>query len=120
LQEQYVQQFQIFYTHMHDMMNAFKRKPIDMNVIDSHSSSLNGEGKALINQVKQIIIDAQAAETLLVKANVLRYKTSDYQRMISLAEQAFFEGKFQLVIQEMTTLLNKIPAINSSSKQKAR
>jgi septation ring formation regulator EzrA len=121
LQEQYVQQFQIFYTHMQDMMNAFKRKPIDMNVIDSHSSSLNGEGKALINQVKQIIIDAQAAETLLVKANALRYKTSDYQRMISLAEQAFFEGKFQLVIQEMTTLLNKILAMNpSSSKQKTR
>jgi septation ring formation regulator EzrA len=92
-------------------VEALSQLPINMNIIQQNLKIMHDEAETCMNQIDHNVNLASATESLLIKANKERHRTSDNQRIISLAEQAFFEGKFEKANQEASNLLKKIQSL---------
>ena len=103
--------FTEYYQRLKIIVDAFKVFPIDMNIIHENLTFIQTEGDATMKDILKTMTLAKDAEKLLIQANKDRHRTSDHQRIIQLAEQAFFEGKFEKAYQETSNLLKKITAI---------
>jgi hypothetical protein len=79
-----------------------------MNVVQQNLNLIKQEGQMLVQRVHATIKLALDTEKLLLTANKDRHRTSDNQKIIALAEQAFFEGKFEKAFSEATNLLKKM------------
>ena len=108
LTEQYGPKLTDFYQRLKQIIDALSVKPIDMNVVQQNLNVIQQDGETLIEQIKQKMILALETEKLLLTANKDRHRTSDNQKIIALAEQAFFEGKFEKAHQEVQNLLKKM------------
>lgn len=97
------------YQRLQNMMDALRKLPIDMNIVHENVRFLQEEGEPFLVNVEETLTQATRAETALLKANYQRHRTTDHQRLISLAESKFFEGRFQEVFQEVEALLKRLP-----------
>ena len=89
-----------------------------MNIVHENVRFLQEEGEPFLVNVEQTLTQATRAEAALMKANYQRHRTTDHQRLISLAESKFFEGRFQEVFQEIEALLKRLPEDLPPSKNK--
>jgi septation ring formation regulator EzrA len=108
LSEQYGPKLTDFYQRLKQIIDALSVKPIDMNVVQQNLNVIQQDGQTLIEQIKQKMTLALETERLLLTANKDRHRTSDNQKIIALAEQAFFEGKFEKAHLEVENLLKKM------------
>jgi len=108
LTEQYDNQLTTFYQNLKQIVDALSLLPIDMNVVQQNLMLVKQEGQALVQRIHATIKLALETEKLLLTANKDRHRTTDNQKIIALAEQAFFEGKFEKANQEATNLLKKL------------
>jgi septation ring formation regulator EzrA len=106
--DQYYPLFTKFYQHLKHIVDALSLLPIDMNVVQQNLNLIKQEGQALVQRVHATIKLALETEKLLLTANKDRHRTSDNQKIIALAEQAFFEGKFEKAYAEANNLLKKM------------
>jgi len=95
LTEQYDNQLTTFYQNLKQIVDALSLLPIDMNVVQQNLMLVKQEGQALVQRIHATIKLALETEKLLLTANKDRHRTTDNQKIIALAEQAFFEGKFE-------------------------
>ena len=109
--EMYQEKFTEYYQRLKIVVDAFQIFPIDMNVIQENLTFIQTDGDSMMKDIQKTITLAKDAERLLIQANKDRHRTSDHQRIIQLAEQAFFEGKFEKAYQETSNLLKKITTI---------
>jgi septation ring formation regulator EzrA len=93
--DQYYPLLTKFYQHLKQIVDALSLLPIDMNVVQQNLNLIKQEGQVLVQRVHATIKLALETEKLLLTANKDRHRTSDNQKIIALAEQAFFEGKFE-------------------------
>jgi septation ring formation regulator EzrA len=105
------EKFTEYYQRLKIVVDAFQIFPIDMNVIQENLTFIQTDGDSMMKDIQKTITLAKDAERLLIQANKDRHRTSDHQRIIQLAEQAFFEGKFEKAYQETSNLLKKITTI---------
>lgn len=110
--------FAACYERLKHILDALKHLPIDMNVVEENLLFLREEGEPFLNEVKASIAMAKQAEAALIKANYQRHRTSDHQRLISLAESKFFEGRFQEVYHDMDALLKRLPEEEGTKQKK--
>jgi septation ring formation regulator EzrA len=115
LSDQYQPLLTNFYQRLKQIIDALNVKPIDMNVVQQNLNIIKQDGQELIVQIEQKMKLALETEKLLLTANKDRHRTSDNHKIIALAEQAFFEGKFEKAHQEVQNLLKKMP-IQKSGK----
>lgn len=108
LTEQYDNQLTTFYQNLKQIVDALSLLPIDMNVVQQNLVLVKQEGQALVQRIHATIKLALETEKLLLTANKDRHRTTDNQKIIALAEQAFFEGKFEKANQEASNLLKKL------------
>jgi septation ring formation regulator EzrA len=108
LTEAYYPQLTSFYQNLKHIIDALSSLPIDMNIVQKNLGRINVEGQALIQQIQATTRLALDTEKLLLTANKERHRTTDNQKIIALAEQAFFEGKFEKAYQEANNLLKKM------------
>jgi len=106
--EQYYPSLTKFYQHLKQIVDALSLLPIDMNVVQQNLNIIKQEGQSLVQRVHATIKLALETEKLLLHANKDRHRTSDNQKIIALAEQAFFEGKFEKAHSEASNLLKKL------------
>jgi septation ring formation regulator EzrA len=106
--DQYYPLLTKFYQHLKQIVDALSLLPIDMNVVQQNLNLIKQEGQMLVQRVHATIKLALDTEKLLLTANKDRHRTSDNQKIIALAEQAFFEGKFEKAFSEATNLLKKM------------
>jgi septation ring formation regulator EzrA len=106
--DQYYPLFTKFYQHLKQIVDALSLLPIDMNVVQQNLNLIKQEGQAVVQRVHATIKLALETEKLLLTANKDRHRTSDNQKIIALAEQAFFEGKFEKAYAEANNLLKKM------------
>lgn len=106
--DQYYPLFTKFYQHLKQIVDALSLLPIDMNVVQQNLNLIKQEGQAVVQRVQATIKLALETEKLLLTANKDRHRTSDNQKIIALAEQAFFEGKFEKAYAEANNLLKKM------------
>jgi septation ring formation regulator EzrA len=106
--DQYYPLLTRFYQHLKQIVDALSLLPIDMNVVQQNLNVIKQEGQALVQRVHATIKLALETEKLLLSANKERHRTSDNQKIIALAEQAFFEGKFEKAYAEANNLLKKM------------
>ena len=106
--DQYYPLLTTFYQHLKQIVDALSLLPIDMNVVQQNLNVIKQEGQALVQRVHATIKLALETEKLLLSANKERHRTSDNQKIIALAEQAFFEGKFEKAYAEASNLLKKM------------
>lgn len=106
--EQYDPLLTKLYQHLKHIVDALSQLPIDMNVVQQNLNVVKEEGQSLVTRIDKTIKLALETEKLLLVANKERHRTSDNQRIIALAEQAFFEGKFEKAHLEATNLLKKM------------
>jgi septation ring formation regulator EzrA len=106
--DQYYPLFTKFYQHLKHIVDALSLLPIDMNVVQQNLNLIKQEGQAVVQRVHATIKLALETEKLLLTANKDRHRTSDNQKIIALAEQAFFEGKFEKAYAEANNLLKKM------------
>jgi septation ring formation regulator EzrA len=106
--DQYYPLLTKFYQHLKQIVDALSLLPIDMNVVQQNLNVIKQEGQALVQRVHATIKLALETEKLLLSANKERHRTSDNQKIIALAEQAFFEGKFEKAYAEASNLLKKM------------
>ena len=106
--DQYYPLLTKFYQHLKQIVDALSLLPIDMNVVQQNLNVIKQEGQALVQRVHATIKLALETEKLLLSANKERHRTSDNQKIIALAEQAFFEGKFEKAYAEANNLLKKM------------
>jgi septation ring formation regulator EzrA len=111
LEEPYLVTLSSYYGRLQSIVEALSQLPINMNIIQQNLKIMHDEAEAFMNQIDHNVNLASATESLLIKANKERHRTSDNQRIISLAEQAFFEGKFEKANQEASNLLKKIQSL---------
>jgi septation ring formation regulator EzrA len=109
--EMHQEKFTEYYQRLKIVVDAFQIFPIDMNVIQENLTFIQTDGDSMMKDIQKTITLAKDAERLLIQANKDRHRTSDHQRIIQLAEQAFFEGKFEKAYQETSNLLKKITTI---------
>jgi septation ring formation regulator EzrA len=110
--------FTRLYETLNHILNALQQLPINMNIVDENLRFLNEEGEPFLQQRRLDVEDAKKAEMSLLKANQERHRTSDHQRLISLAEAKFFEGKFKEVWQDMDQLFKRMPEEGTNQKHK--
>ncbi len=103
-----------YYARLQQIVEALSQLPINMNVIQQNLKFMHEQAETLIRNIEHNVNLATDTESLLLKANKDRHRTSDNQRIISLAEQAFFEGKFEKANLETATLLKKIQSLKST------
>jgi septation ring formation regulator EzrA len=108
LSDQYYPLLTKFYQHLKQIVDALSLLPIDMNVVQQNINLIKQEGQMLVQRVHATIKLALETEKLLLTANKDRHRTSDNQKIIALAEQAFFEGKFEKAYAEANNLLKKM------------
>ena len=106
--DQYYPLLTKFYQHLRQIVDALSLLPIDMNVVQQNLNLIKQEGQVLVQRVHATIKLALETEKLLLTANKDRHRTSDNQKIIALAEQAFFEGKFEKAYAEANNLLKKM------------
>ncbi len=106
--DQYYPLFTKFYQHLKQIVDALSLLPIDMNVVQQNLNLIKQEGQAVVQRVHATIKLALETEKLLLTANKDRHRTSDNQKIIALAEQAFFEAKFEKAYAEANNLLKKM------------
>jgi septation ring formation regulator EzrA len=106
--DQYYPLLTKFYQHLKQIVDALSLLPIDMNVVQQNLNLIKQEGQSLVQRVHATIKLALETEKLLLTANKDRHRTSDNQKIIALAEQAFFEGKFEKAYAEANNLLKKM------------
>jgi septation ring formation regulator EzrA len=106
--DQYYPLLTKFYQHLKQIVDALSLLPIDMNVVQQNLNVIKQDGQALVQRVHATIKLALETEKLLLSANKERHRTSDNQKIIALAEQAFFEGKFEKAYAEANNLLKKM------------
>jgi septation ring formation regulator EzrA len=106
--DQYYPLLTKFYQHLKQIVDALSLLPIDMNVVQQNLNLIKQEGQTLVQRVHATIKLALETEKLLLTANKDRHRTSDNQKIIALAEQAFFEGKFEKAFAEANNLLKKM------------
>lgn len=106
--DQYYPLLTRFYQHLKQIVDALNLLPIDMNVVQQNLNVIKQEGQTLVQRVHATIKLALETEKLLLTANKERHRTSDNQKIIALAEQAFFEGKFEKAYAEANNLLKKM------------
>lgn len=106
--DQYYPLLTKFYQHLKQIVDALSLLPIDMNVVQQNLNVIKQEGQSLVQRVHATIKLALETEKLLLSANKERHRTSDNQKIIALAEQAFFEGKFEKAYAEANNLLKKM------------
>lgn len=106
------------YETLNKILTALQQLPINMNVVDENLRFLKEEGEPFLQQRREDLEEAKKAETSLLKANQDRHRTSDHQRLISLAEAKFFEGKFKEVRQDMDQLFKRMPDETPNQKHK--
>jgi hypothetical protein len=82
-----------------------------MNIIQDNLRFIQTDGEALLKEMNSTVSLAKETEKLLVQANQDRHRTTDHQRIMVLAEQAFFDGKFEKAHLEATNLLKKIQTV---------
>jgi septation ring formation regulator EzrA len=111
--DQYYPLLTKFYQHLKQIVDALSLLPIDMNVVQQNLNVIKQEGQALVQRVHATIKLALETEKLLLSANKERHRTSDNQKIIALAEQAFFEGKFEKAYAEANNLLKKMMIPNN-------
>jgi septation ring formation regulator EzrA len=108
LTDQYYPQLTSYYESLKHIIDALSLLPIDMNIVQKNLARINQEGQTLINRIQATTKLALETEMLLLTANKERHRTTDNQKIIALAEQAFFEGKFEKAYQEANNLLKKM------------
>ena len=108
LVDQYYPMLTTFYQHLKQIVDALSLLPIDMNIVQQNLNLIKQEGQTLVQRVHATIKLALETEKLLLIANKDRHRTSDNQKIIALAEQAFFEGKFEKAYAEANNLLKKM------------
>lgn len=106
--DQYYPLLTKFYQHLKQIVDALSLLPIDMNVVQQNLNVIKQEGQSLVQRVHATIKLALETEKLLLSANKERHRTSDNQKIIALAEQAFFECKFEKAYAEANNLLKKM------------
>jgi septation ring formation regulator len=106
--DQYYPLLTRFYQHLKQIVDALSLLPIDMNVVQQNLNVIKQDGQSLVQRVHATIKLALETEKLLLSANKERHRTSDNQKIIALAEQAFFEGKFEKAYAEANNLLKKM------------
>lgn len=106
------------YDTLNNILTALQQLPINMNIVDENLRFLKEEGEPFLHQRRLDLEEAKQAEMSLLKANQQRHRTSDHQRLISLAEAKFFEGRFKEVRQEMDQLFKRMPEDVSNQKHK--
>ena len=106
--DQYYPLLTKFYQHLKQIVDALSLLPIDMNVVQQNLNLIKQEGQAVVQRIHATIKLALETEKLLLTANKDRHRTSDNQKIIALAEQAFFEGKFEKAYAEANNLLKKM------------
>ena len=111
--DQYYPLLTKFYQHLKQIVDALSLLPIDMNVVQQNLNVIKQDGQALVQRVHATIKLALETEKLLLSANKERHRTSDNQKIIALAEQAFFEGKFEKAYAEANNLLKKMMIPNN-------
>jgi septation ring formation regulator EzrA len=95
-------------------VDALNLLPIDMNVVQQNLNLVKKDGQILVQRIHATMKLALDTEKLLLIANKDRHRTSDNQKIITLAEQAFFEGKFEKAHQEASNLLKKMLPTNTN------
>ena len=108
LTEQYDGQLTSFYQNLKSIVDALNALPIDMNGVQQNLQAVKQDGQALVQKIHATIKLAVETEKMLLTANKERHRTSDNQKILALAEQAFFEGKFERAYQEASNLLKKL------------
>ena len=112
--DQYYPQLTKFYQHLKEIVDALNLLPIDMNVVQQNLNLVKKDGQILVQRIHATMKLALDTEKLLLIANKDRHRTSDNQKIITLAEQAFFEGKFEKAHQEASNLLKKMLPTNTN------
>jgi septation ring formation regulator EzrA len=112
--DQYYPQLTKFYQHLKEIVDALSLLPIDMNVVQQNLNLVKKDGQGLVQRIHATMKLALDTEKLLLIANKDRHRTSDNQKIITLAEQAFFEGKFEKAYQEASNLLKKMLPTNTN------
>jgi septation ring formation regulator EzrA len=105
---QYEPVFLDYYHRLKKIIDALNVLPINMNIVHENLHVIEQDGAPIIKAIKAMVNLAEDTEKLLLLANKERHRTSDNQRIITLAEQAFFEGRFEKAYQEAGNLLKKI------------
>ncbi len=109
--ERYQLQSTVFYQRLKLIVDTLSLMPIDMNIIQDNLRFIQTDGEALLKEMNSTVSLAKETEKLLVQANQDRHRTTDHQRIMVLAEQAFFDGKFEKAHLEATNLLKKIQTV---------
>lgn len=115
ISDQYFPQLTTFYQNLKEIIDALSSLPIDMNIVQKNLARINAEGQTLIVRIQETTKLAKDTEQLLLTANKERHRTTDNQKIIALAEQAFFDGKFEKAYQEANNLLKKL-VLNKPAK----
>lgn len=114
LVEQYQPQCTLYYQRLKLIVDTLSLMPINMNIIQENLQLIETDGETLIKQMQVTVSLAKETEKLLVQANKDRHRTTEHQRIMMLAEQAFFEGKFEKAHLEATNLLKKTQPVKHS------
>lgn len=109
--EQYQPQCTLYYQRLKLIVDTLSMMPINMNIIQENLRFIQSKGEVLLKGMQATVSLAKETEKLLVQANKDRHRTTDHQRIMILAEQAFFEGKFEKAHLEATNLLKKIQTV---------
>jgi septation ring formation regulator EzrA len=97
-----------YYQTIVSTLEALQLKPINMVVMNQNLSLLKTEGENFLNALSQTLKVASLAEQTILIANRDRQRLNDYHRILSLAEQSFFEGKYEKAYLEAGNLIKKI------------
>lgn len=109
--DQYQPQCTLYYQRLKLIVDTLSLMPINMNIIQENLQMMKTDGETLVKQMQVTVNLAKETEKLLVQANKDRHRTTDHQRIMMLAEQAFFDGKFEKAHLEATNLLKKIQTV---------
>lgn len=104
----YQPEFAKFFQAIVSTIEALRLKPINMVIMNQNLSLLNNEGEAFLNSLSQELKVAALAEQTILVANRDRQRLNDYHRILSLAEQTFFDGQYEKAYLEAGNLLKKI------------
>jgi septation ring formation regulator EzrA len=97
-----------YYQTIVSTLEALQLKPINMVVMNQNLSLLKTESENFLNALSQTLKVASLAEQTILIANRDRQRLNDYHRILSLAEQSFFEGKYEKAYLEAGNLIKKI------------
>lgn len=104
----YQADFLRFYQAIVSTIEALRLKPINMVMMNQNLSLLKHEGEAFLTRLSQELKVASLAEQTILVANRDRQRLNDYHRILSLAEQNFFDGQYEKAYLEAGNLIKKI------------